>query len=817
MVGEQTWHDLRRAWRDLRRARGVALPSVLMLAVGIAGTTVMFTLVQGVLLRPLPVREPERLVGGWKELRAVGGMAHYPYENTEIDSLARTSRALESVAGVSYNGVWHTLVFENGAPGYIDIMCVSGEFFRVLGVAPVLGRVLDPSDDVEGAEGALVITHALWQRRYGGSREVLGRRIVSGERPFTIVGVMPPDVEFPSGVEAWNTLHAVAATLTNPAFREGMLRDLDLFARLRPGFTLAQAAAELQAATTAFEATAPPGTSRGQRPVIRTYEDMVTGDVRTPLAVLFGAVSLVLLIATANVANLLLLRGEARRPELAVRAALGATWGRLARQALAESLVLSLAAGTLALAASRAMLGGLIALLPDRLPRPDSVHVDAGVLLFTIAVAFLAASLAGLAPALSSARLDVVAHLRGGGRGTTPRAARTGRQALVVAQVMLAVVVVTGAALLSRTVLRLQTADMGFAADRLALVVMDLPLAKYGDDTRHRQFLDAAVARLEAAPDVLGATPVNTEPFAGTGGWDSPSFTAEGQTFEEAAANPSLNLESVHPGYFKTLGVTIARGREFTDRDRAGATEVAVVSEDVAARLWPGQDPIGRRLKFGNPTSDETWRTVVGVARPTRYRELTHPRPTLYVPANQFIAAATTLVLRTAEPVGRVAEIARRSLHALDPDVTVLRVLPFAEALDKPLARPRFNAYLIGVFAGAALLLATIGVYAVIAASVRQRYAEIGVRVALGATRADVRRLVLGEGVRLAALGAAMGAGGALLAGRLVQELLYEVQPHDPLSLAGAAALLVAVAALASYLPARRAVRLDVMATLREE
>ena len=533
--------------------------------------------------------------------------------------------------------------------------------------------------------------------------------------------------------------------------------------------------------------------------------------------VLFGAVSLVLLIATANVANLLLLRGETRRPELAVRAALGATWGRLARQALAESLVLSLVAGALALAASRWMLGGLIALLPDRLPRPDSVRVDAGVFLFTIAVAFLAASLAGLAPALSSARVDVVAHLRGGGRGVTPRAARAGRQALVVAQVTLAVVVMAGAVLLTRTVLRLQSADMGFAADHLTLVVLDLPPARQTNDAQHRQFLDAAIARLDAAPGVLGATPVNTGPFAGTGGWDCPSFTAEGQTLEQAAANPSLNLESVHPGYFETLGVTLVRGRAFTDHDRSGATEVAVVSEDVAARTWPGQDPIGRRLKFGNPTSQESWRTVVGVARPTRYRELAHPRPTLYLPANQFIAAATTLVLRTTEPVGRVAEIARQGLREVDPGVTVVRVQPFAEAMDKPLARPRFNAYLIGVFAGAALLLATIGVYAVIAASVRQRYAEIGVRVALGATRADVRRLVLGEGVRLAALGAAIGAGGALLAGRLVQQLLYEVHPHDPLSLAAAAALLVAVAALASYLPARRAVRLDVMATLREE
>jgi len=819
MLLEQTWHDLRMAWRDLRRARGVTAAGVLTLAVGIAGTTVMFALVQGVLLRPLPVRDPDRVLAGWKELRAAGGMAHYPYRNTEIESLARSSRTLESVAGVGYNGVWRSLVFENGSPSYIETIPVTGDFFRVLGVAPVLGRVLGPADDVEGAEGALVITHSLWQRRYGGSRDVLGRRIVAGERPFTIVGVMPPDVEYPRTVEAWLTVHADAATLTNPAFREGLLRDLDLFARLQPGATIAQAAAELQAASNAFEATAP-DSPRGQTPVLRTYEDVITGDVRTPMLMLFGAVGLVLLIATANVANLLLLRGETRRSELAVRAALGATRGRLARQALAESLVLSLAAGLLALVASRWMVGALIAVLPDRLPRPDSVRIDAGVFLFTLAVAFLAASLAGLAPALSSARVDVVAHLRAGGRGVTPRTARPGRRALVVAQVVLAVVVVTGAALLTRTLTHLQSVDVGFAADRLVFVVLDLPQAKYADETRHRQFLDAMVARLEAVPGVQGATPVNSAPFAGRAGWDAPSFTAEGQTTEQAAENPSLNFESVDPGYFETFGVTLVRGRAFTVRDRAGAPEVAVVSEDVAARLWPGRDPIGRRLKLGSPTSKETWqtwRTVVGVARPTRYRELASPRPTLYFPSGQFFTAAYTLVVRTAEPVSRVAEIARQALHDVDADVPLLRVTPFAEAMDKPLARPRFNAYLLGVFGAAALLLATIGVYAVMAASVRQRYAEIGIRVALGATRADVRRLVLGEGLRLAGLGAAIGMAGALVAGRLLRDLLYEIPPYDPASLAGAAALLVGVAALASYLPARRAVHLDVTAMLREE
>jgi putative ABC transport system permease protein len=358
---------------------------------------------------------------------------------------------------------------------------------------------------------------------------------------------------------------------------------------------------------------------------------------------------------------------------------------------------------------------------------------------------------------------------------------------------------------------------MGLAADRLVFVRLALPQAKYADGARHLQFLKDVVARLEAAPGIAGATPVNTPPFAGTGGWDAPEFTAEGQSAEQAAINPSLNLESVHPNYFQTFEVTLVRGRGFTGADRRGAPEVAVVSEDVAARTWPGEDPIGKRIKFGRLDSTYPWRTVVGVARPTRYRELTAPRPTLYVPAEQFIAAAEMLVLRTASPLGLVARLARERVGAVDPAVQVVQVAPFREMLQGPLARPRFNAFLIGVFGIAALLLAAIGLYAVIAASVRQRYTEIGVRVALGATASDVRGLVLGEGLRLAGLGAAIGLASAVVASRLLRGLLYGVHPLDPVSLLAAALLLVGVSALASYMPARRAARVDPVSMLRAE
>jgi putative ABC transport system permease protein len=812
-------HDLGLAWRGLRRARGFTGVAVLTLAVGIGGTTAMFALVEGVLLRPLPVPKQDRLIFAWKALPAAGS-AHWPFRAPEIDVISRESRILESVAGVSYYD--HPSPFsvvENGSAGYLTGAAVAGDFFRVLGVEPILGRALNRADDVIGAENVLVITHGLWQRRYGGSRDVIGRRLSMSERPFTIVGVMPPNVECPHGVEAWMTLAASASTMTNPG-HDAVLRDVDLIAGLRPGATIEQARSELRGLTSRLEIDAPPDGVRGWTPVVRSYEDVVVGDVRPALLLLFGAVGLVLLIASANAANLLLLRGEGRRPELAVRAALGAGPGRLARQLLAESLLLALAAGVVGLAVTWWTLRALLGLVPDGLPRVESVRIDAGVLLFTVAVAFLTAALAGLAPALSLARADLVAHLRSGGRGATGSAGRQGRRGLVVAQVALAVTVVAAAGLLTRSLLRLQAVDMGLAADRLVFVRLALPQAKYADGARHLQFLEDLVAQLEAVPGIAGATPVNTPPFAGTGGWDAPEFTAEGQSAERAATNPSLNLESVHPNYFATLEVTLVRGRAFAETDRRGAPPVAIVSEDVAARTWPGEDPVGKRLKLGRSDSTEdwrAWRTVVGVARPTRYRELAAPRATLYLPAEQFIAAAEMLVLRTASPPAVVAGLVRERVRAVDPDVQVAQVAPFRDLLHGPLARPRFNAFLIGAFGAAALLLAAIGLYAVIAASVRQRYTEIGVRIALGATASDVRRLVLGEGVRLAALGAGIGLATAVVANRLLRGLLFEVHPLDPATMLAAALLLVGASALASYLPARRVTRVNPIALLRTD
>jgi len=388
---------------------------------------------------------------------------------------------------------------------------------------------------------------------------------------------------------------------------------------------------------------------------------------------------------------------------------------------------------------------------------------------------------------------------------------------LVVTQVALAVAVVAAAGLLTRSLERLQGTDMGLAHERLVLAELDVPVEPFDDRERRRQFLDAVLERLSTIPGIDGVTPINSEPFSGAPGWDVPRFTAEGQTADQVAANPSLNFEAVHPTYFSTLGVSILRGRGFTAADRDVAPRVAIVDDAMASRTWPGQDPIGRRLKFGGLDSRNEWLTVVGLVATTRYRELATPRPTLYVPAEQLMITAGRLAIRTAATPAFVAGAVRDAVRTVAPDVRVLRVSPYAEYLRGPLALPRFNALLLGAFATAALLMSSIGLYGVMAASVRERHAEIGVRLALGATTTAVARLVLGEGLRLAFFGAMMGLTLAFTVTRVLRGLLFQIEPLDPVSLFGAAAILVAAALVATYLPAWYATRVDPVEALRAE
>jgi len=550
----ETWRqDLRHAGRGLGRTPGFAVAAVLTLAVGLTGSIVIFALIRGVLLRPLPVPHESRLFVGWRALPEAGAR-HWPFRAAELDFIRRESRQFESVAGVGYNEPGSVVFVDRDASTFVLSARVTGEFFEALGVEPIIGRALTPEDDRTGSENVLVITHKLWQRRYGGSREVLGRRVLIDGQPFTIVGVMPPDVDHPRQVEAWMTVAARQTAATIPTFREAMRQELDLLARLREGVTAEQASAELKALAPRLEQQQPPGDPRGLVPLIQSYRQALVGDVRQVLLVLFAAVGFVLLVASANVANLLLMRGEGRRPEFAVRAALGATRGRLARQVLAESGVLASMAGASGLTAAIWALPLIVRWLPEGLPRVDGVRVDAPVALFSFVLTLVAVSLAGLVPALASTKIDLAAGLHAAVRSTVRH---NGRRALVVWQVALAMTVVSAAGLLTRSMLHLQAVGIQLASDRLVYVPLDLPQAKYADRGRREQLMTELTARLDATPPIVAATPINGLPFSGLG-WDAPTFTAEGQTRGGASTNPTLNLEEIYPQLLQSIRSAIA-------------------------------------------------------------------------------------------------------------------------------------------------------------------------------------------------------------------------------------------------------------------
>jgi putative ABC transport system permease protein len=812
-VGELV-QDGRYALRTLARSPGFAVAAVLTLTIGLTGTLSMVALVNGVLLRPLLVRAEAELLVGWRGLPE-GGARRWPFSAEDLELVRTSSRLLAGVAGVGYHDPASMPLADGGDVSYVRAARVTGEFFGVLGVEPLLGRALAPEDNVSGAENVLVLTHALWQARFGGARDVLGRRISVGGQPFTVVGVMPRDVEHPRRVEAWMTVAGMLTTTSNPTSRMGMTTEFDMLARVQPQVTATQAADELRGLGPALDALRPAGDGRGFVPQVQAYREFVIGDVRPAMLVLFAAVGLVWLIACANVSSLLLVRGDARWSEFAVRAALGAGRARLVRQVLAEGVVLAAAAAALALLGVRALLPILVRSVPDGLPRADAIRVDANVVGASLALATVSAVLAALLPAVTSVGRQLSTSLRSASRGTATGGGRW-RRGLVVGQVALAVVGLAGAGLLVSSFRELRAEAARLATDQLVYVPLDLPHDTYGDRARLRRLVTNLADALEADPRVAGATPINVTPFSGVG-WDVPVFTAEGQSDAEARSNPPLNLEEIHPQYFSTFQVPLIRGRAFTAADNEPAPAVAIVSADVAARTWPGLDPIGRRLKMGPPASRGRWLTIVGVTAPTRYRDLRSERSTLYVPALQMIGAAERLAVRTAMPIPQLMELVRARVRLLDPNVTVLPLRAFTELVEVPLAPPRFYTLLMTGFGATGVALAVIGLYGVIATSVRQRRREFGIRMALGAEASHLRRLVMVDGARLVGVGIVVGLAAAIVAAQALRGLLYGVEPVDPVSLAVSVAGIAAVSAVGLAAPLRTAGRVQPADVLRAE
>lgn len=812
-VGELV-QDGRYALRALARSPGFAVAAVLTLAIGLTGTLSMVTLINGVLLSPLPVHAEDELVVGWRGLPE-SGARRWPFSAEDLELVRTNSRLLAKVAGVGYHDPASMPLADGADVSYVRAARVTGEFFAVLGVEPLLGRALAPDDNVSGVENVLVLTHALWQARFGGTPDVLGQRVLVGGQPFTIVGVMPRDVEHPPRVELWMTVAGMLTTTSNPTSKQGIATEFDMLARVMPQVTATQAADELRSLGPALDALRPAADGRGFVPQVQPYREFAIGDVRPAMFVLFAAVGLVLLIACANVSSLLLVRGDARRSEFAVRAALGAGRARLVRQVMAEGLVLAAVAAAAALLATHALLPGLMRWVPDGLPRADAIRVDARVIGAGVALAFASAVLAALLPALTSVGRQLAASLRSTSRGTATSGGRW-RRALVVAQVALAVIGLGCAGLLVSSFRELRAEAARLATDQLIYVPLDLPHDTYSDRARLRRLVTDLADTLEADPRVSGATPINVTPFSGVG-WDVPVFTAEGQSDAEAKSNPPLNLEEIHPRYFSTFQVPLLRGRAFLPADNETAPAVTIVSADVAARTWPGLDPLGRRLKMGPPGSRGQWLTVVGITAPTRYRDLRLERSTLYLPALQMIGAAEQLAVRTSMPTPQLMELVRARVRALDPNVTVMPLRPFTELVEVPLAWPRFYTVLMTGFGATGVALAVVGLYGVITTTVRQRRREFGVRMALGAEAGHVRRLVLVDGAWLVGSGVLVGLVVAVVAAQALRGLLYGVEPADPVSLAASVAGIAAVSAVALAAPLRSAGRVQPAEVLRAE
>src|SRR6266513_1043075 len=802
-------NDVRYAFRALRTSPGFALTAILTLALGIGLATAVFTVADALLLRRLPVRDQDRLVVLWSQAPDRG--FDYPFTLDEAREFARRTRSLAQVAFFDYEGAWPRPIRDGERISRLRGALVSGEFFDVLGAQPVLGRALHAADDVVGAAPVVVLSHGIWQRQFGGDARVLGRQIMTYGTgvAYTIVGVMRQGLDYPRGADMWA---ALVPARTRPG-TDSTVADVEVIGRLRPGATAAHARAEL----TAFYGR-PEGSpwNRDMRGVVHTLPRLVLGETQPALIAFAAAAGLLLLITCINVANLLLVRGLARVREIAVRSALGAGRGQVIAQLLTENALLAVAGGVLGIAVAAGAVQVFVAVAPPGLPRLDEIQLNATALAGAVGITGLAMLIFGLAPAVITSRVEIERVLRSGTRQSASRRSRLGTEGLVVGQIALALLVLSAAGLVARSLTKLERADLSLQPSHLLIGDLALRYDQFDSPAKQQALLERLLPQVRAIPGVQAVSPVVAAPFSGPGGWDG-KFAAEGQSPERAAANPMLNMEVVTPDYFATLGIPVRRGRVFTDADREGAPPVVVVSESVVRLYWGTDDPIGKRLRIGEHL--ERTVTVVGVVPDTRYRELREARPSVYFPLRQpfFPFEPVTLAIRTAGPPAELVPTIRRVIAETEPGVALASAAPFGTYLEEPLAQPRLNALLLAVFAGSAVALAAVGLFGAMATMVRQRTRELGVRMALGATARDLRRMVMGHGLAVASVGSVLGLLGALLANRLLVSLLYDVSPTDLATLTMVTGFLIVIAALASLIPARSATRIDAVIALRAE
>ncbi len=791
--------DLRFAIRSLGRSPGFAVAAVAVLAAGIGLTVALFTVSNAILRHPLPIADESQVVVLWGG--SDGSVRQLPLTADHFDRYRTQARMLSGVAGTLSSTGWPHAVRDGVRPLTLSLAHVTGNFFNVLGSAPVLGRALQPRDDTPGAAPVAVISDALWRRAFAGRADAIGRRLTVPARnlTYTVVGVAAPGLEFPIGADVWVPLSGIHIPEVVP------------IGRLAPGATVAQAAAEL-GASFRHEPSADMRQLRGAALPVAEY---IVGDVKPALLLLSGAAALLLAIACINVANLLLIRSSSRARDTAIRRALGAGRGHIIRHGLIESALIALAAGLLGTGLAAALVQLLLAMAPPDLPRLDEVRLNGLPIGMAVLVTLATVVFFGVGPAIRAA-IDVAPSLRTSDRtATASRTARLAQDALVTVQVTLAIVVLAAAGLLGRSLLRLEQTKTGFSTERLTVVELSWPPDKFASPAKIETLYEQLIPRIEALPGVSAAVPVNVRPFTGAAvGWDG-WFQPEGQS--EQASHPVFSMAVVGARYFRTLGVPLIRGRDFTDADREGAPHVVVVSEGVARLFWPDESPIGKRIALGGAKADDWW-TVVGIVADTRYRVLRGHAATVYMPLRQMGAASTmitTIIVRTDAETAATLPVLQSAARDIDPDVAILSADRMQQLVLNQLKEPRLSVLLLGVFGVGALLLASVGLYATLAYVVRQRRRELAIRQALGASPWRVRMLLLKQALLVAAMGAGLGLTIAIPAGRLIESLLFEISPADPWTLATATGVLVMAMLAASYLPIRRATRADVALLLR--
>jgi putative ABC transport system permease protein len=814
------WQDLRYGLRMLRNRPGFTLIAVFTLALGIGANTAIFSVVNTVVLRPLPFAGPDRLVMVWETMPgndrrsvAPGNFTDWQKEAQSFEQLAGYSSAALNLTG-------------DGEPERLTGAAVTANIFKTLGVEAAVGRTFDSEDAGREGGSVVVLSDGLWQRRYGADPNIVGRALSLDDKSYTVVGVMPAEFRFPIQSELWvpgSQGSAVAPSLAAqfPDSNLSTERDIHIYSvigRLKEGVSVGQAQAEV--ATIAERlAHAYPETNGGLGVHVIPLHEQIVGGVQSILFILLGAVAFVLLIACTNVANLLLAHAARRERELAIRLALGAGRWRLIRQMLTESLLLSLTGGAFGLLLAMWGVDLFVAMSPGDIPRLNEVGLDARLLGFTLFISLATGLGFGLLPALQATRLDPQHSLKEGStKATEGRRRRRARNLLVVVEIALAQVLLIGAGLLVLSFMRLQSVEPGFNPSRLLTARLSLSVTKYKDKTKKLVFYNQLLERLQAIPGVERAGLVMNLPLSGS--TMNRGFAVEGRPEPKPDENVTVDYQVISPGYFQTMEIPLVRGRAFTDRDTEQAPRVAVINELMARKYFPGEDPLGRRIAFGDTSKEESWRTIVGIAGNVRHAGMNEPPfPGAYTPYAQDRESWSrmSIVIRsTGEPAALSAAV-RKEVMAIDPAQPVSNIQTMEQLMAASITRPRFVMLLLGLLATVALALAVVGIYGLMSYSITERTHEFGIRLALGAQAADVLKMVLGQGLRLIVVGISLGLAGAFALTRLMRSLLYGVSTIDPMTFVAVSLLLTMVALLACYIPARRATKVDPMEALRYE